>query len=357
MIVLGITSLLLALVALLYQEMPLFIPKLPFSWLLRQRLKRIILRLMSLGLLLFYGYNTAIGLIDFVILLITLGMLTGSLILSGERLFKSLKPSELLRSKNTNMPLETLVVGYIGKKNSAVCYPVHELVSPRHIINDNVDGESILITYCPSCGSSAILSRIVDDKPAIFSVTAGIFHKNMVMIDDISGTLWQQAIGEGIKGIHERDQLDFLSFQQMTLYEWRTLYPDTTIVSEKDNAPRALLSQGLTAKILRFLSRHRGINNPHEKLKGTDEVIGVAIGEASKAYPLASLQSLLNSTLNDDIGGVPIKIIYDNSSGFVGIKRTDTGEVVVPKRIWWLGWKEFYPETEVYTFDANDGRW
>ena len=54
---------------------------------------------------------------------------------------------------------DDLVIGYVSEKSGdAYAYPI-KMLNLHEIVNDVIDGEPILISYCPLCASGVVFDR------------------------------------------------------------------------------------------------------------------------------------------------------------------------------------------------------
>ena len=90
------------------------------------------------------------------------------------------------------------VIGLIinGK---ARAYPLRVLTW-HEIVNDELAGVPVTITYCPLCNSAIAFDRRLDGKVLDFGTTGKLRHSDMVMYDRQTESWWQQFLGEGIVG-------------------------------------------------------------------------------------------------------------------------------------------------------------
>ncbi|MYA62220.1 MAG: DUF3179 domain-containing protein [Dehalococcoidia bacterium] len=90
-------------------------------------------------------------------------------------------------------------------------YPLAVLIW-HEIVNDELGGAPITVTYCPLCNSAIVFDRRVgDDKRVLdFGTTGYLRHSDMVMWDRQTESWWQQITGEGIVGEYTGTRLDFL---------------------------------------------------------------------------------------------------------------------------------------------------
>ncbi|MDA8747329.1 DUF3179 domain-containing protein [Litoreibacter sp.] len=80
-------------------------------------------------------------------------------------------------------------------------YPIRYFMV-HEIVNDNVGGIPVAVTFCPLCNSAMVFDARVGGKAHSFGVTGNLRNSDMVMYDRQTESWWQQAIGEGIVGQH-----------------------------------------------------------------------------------------------------------------------------------------------------------
>ena len=90
------------------------------------------------------------------------------------------------------------VVGLVinGK---ARAYPL-QILTWHEIVNDELGGVPVTITYCPLCNSAIAFDRRLDGKILDFGTTGKLRFSDMVMYDRQTESWWQQFLGEGIVG-------------------------------------------------------------------------------------------------------------------------------------------------------------
>ncbi len=85
-------------------------------------------------------------------------------------------------------------------------YPLRYLTW-HEIVNDEVAGIPVAVTFCPLCNSAPVFDRRVDGDVLTFGVSGKLRNSDMVMYDRETETWWQQAVGQGIVGQHTGSQL------------------------------------------------------------------------------------------------------------------------------------------------------
>lgn len=80
-------------------------------------------------------------------------------------------------------------------------YPLRYLTW-HEIVNDEVAGVPVAITFCPLCNSAPVFDRRVGGRVLSFGVTGKLRNSDMVMYDRETESWWQQALGLGIVGAY-----------------------------------------------------------------------------------------------------------------------------------------------------------
>ncbi|NIM00318.1 MAG: DUF3179 domain-containing protein, partial [Acidobacteria bacterium] len=104
-------------------------------------------------------------------------------------------------------------------------YPLAILIW-HEIVNDNVGGLPVAVTFCPLCNTALVFDRRVAGQTLDFGTTGRLRHSDLIMYDRQTETWWQQAVGVAIVG----ELLDtMLELVPANTFAWETvkaLYPD-----------------------------------------------------------------------------------------------------------------------------------
>lgn len=286
---------------------------------------------------------------------------------------------------------EELVIG-VELNGDARAYPVR-LLSNHEIVNDTVGGEPVVITWCPLCFSAIVFSRVVEGQELTFGVSGYLYFNNLVMYDHRTNTLWSQIAGEAIRGAYNKEKLAIFPSQMTSWGEWQAAYPETRVLSAEELWERE--GEVIDPYIGYYTSGFAGVTgweNPNDLLPAKELVVGLVIGPEARAYPLALMQEV--GLVQDDLGGIPLLLVYDSGLGSVAVYRRDTAEGVLnfsltgedgqlqdieTKSSWdirngradhgallglnltrlaaplvyWFAWSDIHPSTNVYTFSTE----
>ncbi|MBT5772809.1 MAG: DUF3179 domain-containing protein, partial [Dehalococcoidia bacterium] len=112
----------------------------------------------------------------------------------------------------------------------ARAYPL-KILTWHEIVNDNVGGEPLIVTYCPLCNTAIVFKRTVDGEERTFGVSGALRRNDLIMYDRQTETLWQQITGTAIVGEPAGAQLDFVAAQIVSWRDFKTSFPDATVLN------------------------------------------------------------------------------------------------------------------------------
>ena len=152
----------------------------------------------------------------------------------------------------------------------------------------------------------------------------GIYDGVLVMVDDETLTIWSHLGGKALLGPMEGLSMEVIPLHHMTWSKWRELHPDTLVLSPDTSYQRMYrdVQIGTPGMPYSFLDSFVNLDDrlPHNTL-----VAGVSANGAHRAYQLALAQDS-GWAVNDELGGVPIVVVFDPESAFTLAYSRNVGE-------------------------------
>lgn len=225
-------------------------------------------------------------------------------------------------------------------------------------------------------------SRIIDGEEYSFGVSGKLIMNVLVMYDRQTGTLWSQLLGEAVQGELQGTKLEFLPSIQTTWEAWKSANPDTLALRKGYYGARDPYDSY-------YASSRPGVigeNTQDERLYVKEFVVGVELNGIPVAFPFSVLNA--EPVVNYEIGAEPVLVVFnpETGTGVVYHREVDgqvlsfshvdgntilddetgttwnglTGEALdgplvgsVLTRVkstssFWFGWKDFYPDSEIY---------
>jgi len=232
-----------------------------------------------------------------------------------------------------------LAIIYKGVKR---VYPLQILVW-HEIVNDDIAGDPILITYCPLCGSGIAYERKINGNEVEFGTSGKLYNSNLVMYDRLSDSYWTQIDGQAIVGEFTGMKLTPVSIDTVVWRDWKLQHSDSEVLSQDTGFSRAYgndpYGNYYEDSFLLF-----PVDNEDNRIHAKTVIFGIEINGIYKAYKEEDLINL--KEINDLVNGVVIKLTRDDA-GIIRITDTDNKEIV-KERDFWFAWYAFHPDTDLY---------
>jgi hypothetical protein len=273
-----------------------------------------------------------------------------------------------------------LVLG-LEISGDARAYPLDILVW-HEIVNDNVGGEPVAVTYCPLCFTNQVFKRTVEGEVVEFGTSGKLYNSNLVMYDRSTESYWSQAMGQAIVGERTGHVLERVPFDVAYWEDWKAINPDTRVLSQDTGFGRPYGADPYdgyyTSPSIWF-----PISNHDDRLGVKEIVVGLEHDDVYRAYPLTKIES--EHVINDDLEGKPILLASHYPFMARAFDRTVDGQVLefeyndgamtdrqtcslwdfdgvavqgelAGKRLerlpfdqgFWFEWVAFHPETELF---------
>lgn len=210
---------------------------------------------------------------------------------------------------------DDLVLGYVGEKGGAFAYP-HKILNFHEIVNDEIDGVPVLVSYCPLCRSGIVYDRRLEGRTLSFGNTSALYQSDLVMFDRETGSYWWQVAGRAIVGPLTDRTLRTLPSTTLRWSEWKAAHPDTKVLSRDTGHRRDYTVDpfgSLTGSLNdgRFPFPVSGAGRDDRRLQPGELVLGVALGDESVAF---APRRLGNAAANVTVGGTPVVVLARDGS-------------------------------------------
>ena len=234
-------------------------------------------------------------------------------------------------------------------------------------------------------------SRIVDGETHTFGVSGKLIRNTLVMYDRQTNSLWSQLLGEAVEGPLAGKELEFVPSIHTTWAEWKSRHPDTVALEKGYSGGRDSYSGYYESGRAGVLGREQ----QDDRLYVKEFVVGVALEIDSRAAAVAFPFSVLNRepVVNATVAQTPVLVVFNPETGAAAVYRrtvddetlsfqpqdgdtivdAETGTVwdawrgeaisgpltgqtltrVKSTAAFWFGWKDWYPDTDVYQGESS----
>lgn len=206
-----------------------------------------------------------------------------------------------------------LVIGVkIG--NEIRAYP-HPILDWHEIVNDDIAGTQLAITYCPLTGSGIAWNRVVAGTSTTFGVSGLLYNSNLIPYDRATNSNWSQMLMQSVNGAQSGTFAETHHIVETTWRTWKTMYPATKVVSSQTGYSRPYgqypYGDYKTNSTLLF-----PVSNSDSRLARKERVLGILVGEKTKVYRLASYPENIG-VANDLFNNVPIAAAGSKGLNFI----------------------------------------
>jgi hypothetical protein len=237
----------------------------------------------------------------------------------------------------------------VNYRGVAKAYPLR-ILNRHEIVNDSYSGQSIVVTFCPLCGSGVVFDAEIDGASLDFGVSGLLYNSDVLLYDRQTESLWSQIMARSVSGKMKGRHLQLIVGRNTTWQDWRSRYPDTLVMTtntgyrliDYDNDPYADYKK---SKRVWF-----PLSNTDRRRAAKDYVLGITAGPGAKAYPLDELFKH-DSPLIDVVGTTTLRIEFDANHG-TAAAYNEQGHAVPSILLYWFAWAAFHPDSDLYASDA-----
>lgn len=274
----------------------------------------------------------------------------------------------------------------------ARAYPLR-MLSQHEVVNDEVGGTPLAVTYCPLCGSGVTFKRSVtidgQTRELTFTASGFLWNHDLVMWDPQTGTLWNQIRGEPIGTLvddavepgHPDAELEIVSTAIVTWDAWRDRHPDARMLEKVRSSYR-------DPYVGYYESCSIGVSGGSEcdvdGLHPKAVVVGVDHGGVAVAYPVEGVQAAGGVVVHEvdgqrfvvSVGPGGASGVFDadghdfnrSGGGWVdedgnrwdlaeGARADGADELPAIDHVvlFWFAWRDHQPDTQLWQAARDDG--
>jgi hypothetical protein len=222
--------------------------------------------------------------------------------------------------------------------DQARAYPV-AIVNWHHLVNDELAGVPVLVSYCVLCRSALVFDRRMADEAIEFGVAGLLYKGNMVMFERgrSAGGLWTQLDGRAISGRHSGQELMALPCEETTWCDWVTRFPNSTVLARASENLSVYQQPGRAFA-------PPGLRPPDStRFDNGAAVLGVWSATGARAYAFDN--DCDRRIIHDELDGLPVTVEWDPIANAVRVLQADSA------LRWcysdWAAWEAFHPDSEI----------
>ncbi|MDF2421429.1 MAG: DUF3179 domain-containing protein [Nitrosopumilus sp.] len=230
--------------------------------------------------------------------------------------FSNIQDSNFMSDSDTVIGLEI--------NGEAKAYPLFILVW-HEIVNDRLGDTPVSVTYCPLCYTNQVFERIINNQEVEFGTSGKLYNSNLLMYDRFTESYWSQALGMAVTGELSGYQLDLVPFDVITWGDWKTLHPDTLVLTTDTGYIRSYATDPYgsyyTEPRIMFPVEHSD-----DRMNPKEIILGFNQNGIYKAYKQNDIES--NVLINDSIGETPVMLVSLFSQNSRAFERIIDGKIL-----------------------------
>ncbi len=232
-----------------------------------------------------------------------------------------------------NLRPEDVVFG-VDYKGKVLALP-QKIMYWHEILNDEVGGENISVTYCPLTGS------VIGYRERNLGVSGMLYNSNLVMYDRETDSNIPQMLGQAVDGPLKGVTLETFDVVVTTWEKWRAAHPDTLVLSRKTGFRRTYDDppyQGYETALLVWFPVAARSDRYHSKR--------IIHGIEYDGLALAVLKENVGTGITYETPNDLLTITYDRELDTVQVTAA-SGREVKDYDAYWFAWFAYHPDTIV----------
>ena len=225
-------------------------------------------------------------------------------------------------------------------------YP-YQIMVWHEIVNDTIEGQRVLVTYCPLCLTGYVLDPVVQGERVEFGTSGKLWKSNLVMYDRKTDSYWPQTLGKAVLGPSTGKTIKKIPTDTVKWGDWKKAHPNTKVLSKDTGFLRSYDGSNPYGRKGDFtdINLQFPLENEDKRLDAYEIIYGIEVNGKFKAYKKTDLGQ--KSKIEDTLGGEKIMIEFDKNLKSARAYKESEEQVVVDT-LFWFAWAAFHPETELY---------
>lgn len=257
-----------------------------------------------------------------------------------EPVFENPEDADLWRSDDLMLTYDT--------EGGSFAYPIG-ILNWHEIVNHDLDGRLLLITFCPLCGTGMAFDPRVDGRPLTFGVSGLLYKSDLLMYDHQTESLWSQIEGRAVSGPLVGTKLRAVPIRHELWQGWRERVGEDGKVLSTDTGHSRDYRMSPYGDYDHSERLYFPITHTSRKYHPKTWVLGWTHNGESKVWPFPELANH-GSVLEDQVGGKVVRVYYDPTVPSAEL-RDESGKLLPATRAFWFAWYTFHPETRIFEAD------
>jgi len=241
---------------------------------------------------------------------------------------------------------EPVIVVTVG--DEARAYPLQIMIW-HEIVNDEINGKPLSITFCPLCNATLVFEREFDGQVLDFGTTGRLRMSDLLMYDRQTETWWQQFTGQGLIGRYAGRILTEYPAAIVAFGEFRAAHPSGKVLSRSTGFNRPYGQNPYRGYDRIDQSPFMFDGELDARLPPMERILAVRVGDSTRIYPFSRFKA--GQVLNEELADTPIAVI----AGGKAFSALDKERITRSRRVPSLNAFDRRLNGRVLSFETRDG--
>jgi hypothetical protein len=244
-------------------------------------------------------------------------------------------------AEEAGWPGDEIVLG-VAWGGEARAYPV-AILEWHELVNDDLGGRPILVSYCALCGTGIVFDRRVAGSARGFGVSGLLYRSDLLLYDRETESLWSQISARALTGPSRGLRLAVVRSRIVSWERWRREHPQTGVLSgetghDRDYGNSPYGDYAHSEELLFPVAQDRRF---HPKMP----TLGLRLPDGpARGYPASELVRA-GGRVEESFAGQRVAVAYDPDAQVFDVEAPEAVEVIEG---FWFAWAAFHPEASVF---------
>lgn len=224
-------------------------------------------------------------------------------------------------------------------------YPIN-ILNWHEVVNDQIRGKPISVTYCPLCGTGVVYEAAVGGKVLKLGVSGLLYNSDVLLYDRQTESLWSQILSKSINGPMRGRKLTMVPSSHTSWASWLKKQPNTKVLSTDTGFSRDY-RRSPYGDYDKNQETYFPVTAQSRAYHPKERVLGITLNGQYKAYPFVELGKVGASSIRDNFQGQNLTVNFDvaNRDGEV---LGSNGSPIELVNGFWFAWYAFHPNTAIF---------
>ena len=219
---------------------------------------------------------------------------------------------------------DDLVIGF-SSGNQARAYP-HKILDWHEIINDELNGEKVAVTYCPLTGTGIGWKRSIDGQTTTFGVSGLLYNTNLIPYDRLTNSNWSQIRLDCVNGQLSGQKVETYHLVETTWKTWKELFSKSSVISSNTGISRNYSQYPYGDYKTNHSKLLFPVTRNDDRLPQKERVLGLIISNKARVFRFKLFKDH-TSLINDKFGNKNIVVVGNRNKNFMVAFEKDLGGI------------------------------